>query len=121
MTIDPDTRKNQDPRIPGQVYCRQHRHVITCIWLVLLLGPTLRDLGSLNGRHLLQPTLGGLRLLDSAKVIGGEAGDAHVVVAFQDELDVADFEGRRRTQLGEAAGLSNYVVDEIVSHLKDEL
>lgn len=63
----------------------------------------------------------GLGFLDSAQVIGGEAGDAHVVVAFEDELDVAEFKGRRGTELGETTGCCDYVVDEVVGHLEDEL
>lgn len=53
----------------------------------------LSNLGSLNGRHLLSPSLSWLRLLDSTQVVSGETRDAHVVVALEDKLDVADFEG----------------------------
>ena len=65
-----------------------------------LLSLSLRHLSSLHGRHLLRPALSGLGFLNGAKVIGGEAGDAHVVVAFQDELDVAEFEGGGRAEFG---------------------
>lgn len=86
-----------------------------------LFGLPLRDLGGLDGGHFLGPALGGLGFLDGAEVVGGEAGDAHVVVAFEDELDVADLEGGRGAQFGETAGGRDDVVDEVVGHLEDEL
>lgn len=86
-----------------------------------LLSPTLSQLRRLDSRHLLQPALSRLGLLDSAQVISGEARDPHVVVALQDELDVADLEGGGGAKLGETTGLGDYVVDEVVGHLEDEL
>lgn len=85
------------------------------------LSPALGDLGRLDGRHLLQPALGRLRLLDGAEVISRESRDAHVEVALQDELDVANLEGRGGTQLGQAAGLGDHIVDEVIGHLEHEL
>lgn len=87
----------------------------------LSLRPALGDLGGLDGRHFLQPTLGGLGLLDGAEIIGCESRDAHVVVALQDELDVTELEGRRGTQLGQATGLGDHVVDKVIGHLEHEL
>lgn len=81
----------------------------------------LSDLGGLHGRHLLRPALRRLRLLDGAEVIGREAGDAHVVVALEHQLDVADLEGRGRTEFGQTARGSDDVVNEVVGHLQDEL
>jgi len=86
-----------------------------------LLGLALSNLSGLNSRHLLRPTLRRLRFLDGAEVIGGKARDAHVVVSFEDELDVAKFEGRGRAEFGEAAGGGNHIVDEVVGHLEDKL
>lgn len=90
-----------------------------CIYILLVL--TLSDLGSLDSRHLLSPALGRLRLLDSAEVIGREARDTHVVVALEDELNIAQLEGRGRAQLCETTGLGDDFVDEVVCHLEDEL
>ena len=86
-----------------------------------LLSLALRHLSSLHCRHLLRPALSRLRFLNGAKVIGGEARDAHVVVALQDELDVAKFEGRGGAEFGQTAGSSDHVVDKVVGHLEDEL
>lgn len=86
-----------------------------------LLGLALSNLSRLNSRHLLCPTLRGLRFLDGTEVIGGKARDAHVVVAFEDELDVAEFEGRGGAKFGKAAGGGYHVVDEVVGHLEDKL
>lgn len=96
---------------------RKDRWQTICILLVLALS----DFGSLDSGHLLSPALGRLGLLDGAEVIGREAGDTHVVVAFKDELDIAQLEGRGRAQFGETAGLGDDFVDEVVGHLEDEL
>lgn len=63
-----------------------------------------RDLRSLDGTQLLGPSLRGLDLLHGAQLVRGVAGDADVVVAFEDELQVADLEGGGGAQLGELAG-----------------
>lgn len=81
----------------------------------------LSDLGCLDGRHLLGPTLSRLGFLDGAKVVRRETGDTDVVVTLEDELDVPNVKGRGRAQLGETAGRSNNVVDEIIGHLEDKL
>lgn len=86
-----------------------------------LLGLALSNLGRLNSRHLLCPTLRRLRFLDGTEVIGGKTRDAHVVVPFEDELDVTEFEGRGGAEFGEAAGCGYHVVDEVVGHLEDKL
>ncbi len=52
-----------------------------------------RNLRSLDGTQLLGPSLRRLDLLHGAQLIRGVARDADVVVAFEDELQVADLEG----------------------------
>lgn len=69
----------------------------------------------------MHPALGRLGFLDSAEVVAGEARDAHVVVALQDKLDVTNLERGRRSELGEATGLGDDLVNKVVCHLEDEL
>ena len=90
-------------------------------WRVRLLSLALGDLCSLNGRHLLSPALSRLRLLYGTQVVSCKARDAHVVVAFQDELDVSNLESGGWAQFGETAGCGDDIVDKVVSHLEDEL
>ncbi len=59
-----------------------------------------------------------MELADSAGLVRGVARDADVVVALQDQLDVAEFEGGRLAQLGETAGARNDRVDEVVGKLE---
>lgn len=63
-----------------------------------------RDFRSLDGTQLLGPSLRGLDLLHGAQLVRGVARDADIVVAFEDELQVADLEGGGGAQLGELAG-----------------
>lgn len=86
-----------------------------------LFSLALSNLGSLNGRHLLSPTLSRLRFLDCTQVVSGKARYAHVVVALEHELDVADLEGGRGAEFGETTGCCDDVVDKVVGHLEDEL
>lgn len=88
---------------------------------IRLFSLALSNLGSLNGRHLLSPTLSRLRLLDSTQVISSKARDAHVVVAFKHELDVANLEGGRGAEFGETTGCCDDIIDKVVGHLEDEL
>ena len=80
-----------------------------------------RNLGGLDGTQLLGPSLRGLDLLDGAQLVRGVARDADVVVAFEDQLQVANLEGGRGAQLGELAGGGDDLVDEIVGDLEEGL
>lgn len=50
------------------------------------------DLSSLNSTQLLSPTRSRLRFLDGTQLVGSVARHANVVVALENELNVAKFE-----------------------------
>lgn len=81
----------------------------------------LGDLGGLDSGHLLHPSLGRLRLLHGAQVVSRETRDAHVVVALEHQLDVANLQGGGGTKLGQATSSGDHVVNKVVRHLKNEL
>lgn len=66
-----------------------------CIYVNLVsqipLAPSY--LGSLNSAHFLSPTRSRLRFLDGTQLVGSVARYADVVVALENELEVAKFEG----------------------------
>jgi len=80
-----------------------------------------RNLRSLDGTQLLGPSLRRLDLLHRAQLVRGVARDADVVVAFEDELQVADLEGGGGAQLGELAGGGDDLIDEVVGDLEEGL
>ena len=69
----------------------------------------------------MRPALRRLRASSSAHLIGREARNADVVLAFENHLDIAGFEGRTATKLAELAGGGNEVIDEVVGDLKEDL
>jgi len=80
-----------------------------------------RNLCSLDSTQLLGPSLRRLDLLHGPQLVRGVARDADVVVAFEDELQVADLEGGGGAQLGELAGGGDDLVDEVVGNLEEGL
>lgn len=80
-----------------------------------------RNLRSLDGTQLLGPSLRRLDLLHRAQLVRGVARDADVVVAFEDELQIADLEGGGGAQLGELAGGGDDLIDEVVGDLEEGL
>jgi hypothetical protein len=88
-----------------------------CIWSTQnLLPATTSQLSSSNRTHLLHPTRSGTDSLDGTYLIGAEPGNANVVLAFQDHLKIACFEGDTTTKFGEFACGCNELVDEFVSN-----
>jgi hypothetical protein len=79
------------------------------------------DLGCINSIHLSGPALRGHNLAHSPHFIRRIAWDTNIVVALEYDLNVADVELRRITELGKLAGVAYDVVDEIVSKLEDGL
>ena len=77
------------------------------------------DLGSLNSFHLFVPSGSRNQLPYGADLVGSISWDADVVVAFEDQLDVADVELGRLAELGKLASIGKDGVDEVVSKLKD--
>lgn len=79
------------------------------------------DLRSLDGAHLGDPTLGGQHLSDSAELVRGVAGDADVVGALKDKLDVANLEDLGAALLGIVAGRVQKAVHKRVGKVEDGL
>lgn len=75
----------------------------------------------MDGIHLLRPTGSGLELAHGADLVERVARDADVVVALEDDLDVADVEGRVCADLGQAAGGCDDVVYKVVCEGEDGL
>lgn len=65
--------------------------------------------------------MGRLDLLNGAELVGGVARDADVVVALEDELDVADVKGVRTADFRELASGDSDLVDEVVGDFKEGL
>lgn len=87
--------------------------------LLVRLAP--RDLGCLDGAHLLRPTRSGGKLADGADLVRGEAGDADVIVALQHQLDIPGLQRVVRAQLRDRAGRRHDLVDEVVRILEHGL
>lgn len=79
------------------------------------------DLSRLYRTHLLRPALRRLELLHSPDFVGSISRHANVVVAFQNELDVADLERGGVTELGKTTSARNDLIDEVIRYLKDGL
>lgn len=79
------------------------------------------NLGSLDGAHLRDPALGGQHLPNRAELIRGVAGDAYVVGALKDELDVAYLENLGAALLGIVARRVQKSVHKGVGQVKDRL
>ena len=80
-----------------------------------------RNLARLNRTHLIDPPLRRLELANSADLVRGVARDTDVVVALEDELDVADLEGLGAAGFGALAGGGDDLVDELVGDGEDSL
>lgn len=83
--------------------------------------PPTRQLGRLNRHDLLLPRDGATLSAHGSDLIGAEAGDADIPLAFEHELDVADFQAGGTPQLGQLAGGRDDVVDEVVGGVEDDL
>lgn len=79
------------------------------------------DLGRIDRLHLVHPTCSWHDLAHGAHFIRCVAGDADVVVALEDELEVADVELGRFAQLAKLACAADDVVDKVVGELEDGL
>ena len=78
-----------------------------------------RNLSGLYRTHLLRPSLRRLELLHGTDLVGSVAWHTDVVVAFEDELNVANLEGGGVAKLGETAGAGDDLVDEVICDLED--
>lgn len=83
--------------------------------------PTSGQLSSLNRHHLLLPSDRTTRASHSSDLIAAETGNTDVVLAFEDELDIADLEGGGAAELGDFAGGGNDVIDEFVCYVEEDL
>jgi hypothetical protein len=79
------------------------------------------NFGSLHGTQFLRPSLCRYNLLDGAQLVGSVARDPYIVVALQDELNVAHFESRGLAEFGKTAGSDYDLVDEIIGNLEERL
>jgi hypothetical protein len=77
------------------------------------------DLGSLNSFHFFVPSGSRNQLPYGADLIRGVSWDADVVVALEDQLDIADVELGRLAEFGKLASVGENGIDEVVSKLKD--
>lgn len=75
----------------------------------------------MDGAHLGDPGRAGLDFADGAKLLARVTGDADVVGALEDELNVADLEDLAPALLGVAAGGVKDAVDETVGKVEDGL
>lgn len=76
---------------------------------------------SLNSAEFLGPALRRLDLLDRTCFICRVARDADVVVAFENQLNVAEFEGRRLAEPRHAASTCDNLIDKVVCDLEKSL
>lgn len=79
------------------------------------------NLAGLNSAHLRDPALRGKELAHGANLVGRVAGDADVVVALEDQLDVADLKGLGAASFGALAGGGDDLIDEFVGDGEDAL
>jgi len=79
------------------------------------------NLAGLDRAHLGNPSLRRLELAHSPDLVGCVAGDADVVVALEDELDVANLERLGAASFGALAGCGDDLVDEFVGYGEDAL
>lgn len=79
------------------------------------------DFGRVDRLHLVHPTGSWHDLAHGAHFIRSVAWDADVVIALEDELEVADVELRRFAQLAKLAGAADDIVYKIVCELEDGL
>lgn len=79
------------------------------------------NLTRLNRTHLIDPTLRRLKLANGTDLIRRIARDTDIVVALEDELDVADLEGLGAAGFGALAGCCDDLVDELVGDGEDGL
>lgn len=82
---------------------------------------TAGQFGRLDRRHLLLPRDRSALSAHRADLIAAETRDADVVLAFEDELDVSDFEAGGAAELGELAGAGNEVVDKVIGGIEEDL
>jgi len=69
----------------------------------------------------LRPTLRRLEFLHRTNLVRSVAWHTDVVVAFKDELDVADLESRGVTELGKTTSARDNLINEVICDLKDGL
>jgi hypothetical protein len=79
------------------------------------------DFGRIDRFHLVHPTCCWHDLPHSTHFIRSVARDADVVVALEDELEIANVELGRLAELAEFAGATDDVVDKVVGELEDRL
>jgi hypothetical protein len=91
--------------------CRAHLKV--CL--------SAHHLGRVDRFHLVHPTCCWHDLAHGTHFVGSVARNADVVVALEDELEIADVKLGRLAQLAELARAADDVVDKVVSELEDRL
>jgi len=85
----------------------QHLAPVQGALIVLSAGPNHRtstppasQLGRLNGTHFVSPTGRGLRSSNRSNFVGRKPRDPNVVLAFQNNLQVASFQSGRSAKFG---------------------
>lgn len=79
------------------------------------------DLRRVHRLHLVHPASSRHDLADRANLVRGVTGDANVVVALENELNIANVKLRRLAELAKLACAADDVVYEVVGKLKDRL
>lgn len=115
----PATYQHRKPTMQGTV--GQGSRADQLLLAFLRGANTTSDLRSLHSRNLLHPACGGMVAADGAQLVGGIAWDADVVVALEDELEVAELEVGGAAELGDFAGGGDDLVDEGVGEVEEDL
>jgi hypothetical protein len=62
-----------------------------------------------------------LEFSDGSDLVAGVTWNANIVVAFEDELNIADFECLGASSFGTLASSSNDLVDKLIGYIEDAL
>jgi len=79
------------------------------------------DFGGLHSIHLLRPSRRGLELPDRPDLVQAVSRHTNIVITFQNDLYIADIEGRVGANLGEAASRGDDIVDKVIGELQHGL
>lgn len=88
---------------------------------ILKVGLPAHDLCRVDRLHLVHPPSRRHNFPHRAHLVRRVAGDADVVAALENVLDVADVELRAVAELRQLAGVGNDIINEVVCKLEDRL